>query len=71
MKSVYLTLSLGYQESGKFHLESRMKQTVDANVDMNISSGTARERQAWAYIIFPREALRVCSFNSKGQYQSL
>lgn len=48
-----------------------MKQTVDANVDMNISSGTARERQAWAYIIFPREALRVCSFNSKGQYQSL
>ena len=31
----------------------------------------ARERWVWAYCIFPREALRVCSFNYDGQCEGL
>ena len=37
-KSVYSTLFLGYQKSGKFQSQSRMMQTVDAYVDMYIPS---------------------------------
>ena len=35
-------------------------------VDMYISSDSARERRVWAYSIFPREALQVCSFDEDG-----
>lgn len=44
MRSVYLTLILGYQKSGKFQSLSRLKQTVDACVDMYILSTSTRER---------------------------
>ena len=43
-----------------------MQQTVDAYVDMYIPLNPARERCFGAYNIFPREALRVCSFNQPG-----
>ena len=32
---------------------------------------STRERWVWAYRIFPREALRVCSFNYDGQCEGL
>ena len=48
-ESVYSTLFLDYLKPGKFQqLESRMKQTVDANVNMSNPRQQANNAQALA-----------------------
>ena len=51
-KSVYLTLFLDFQKSGKFQSLSRMQQTVDALWICIFRPHPARERWMMAYSIF-------------------
>ena len=74
MKSVYSALFLDVLKSGKFQLESRMRQTVDALWICKLRRWRVHNCVPVVgrvlHIISVR-SLRVCSFNSNGQYQSL